>query len=81
MFRMKYCGCCMFKSEKLKAEILCPACDEEMVRCVYVGERRIAKDIGSPYYAPLFVDDEFGEDGEPNYVELVSGSSGGCGVG
>ena len=28
------------------------------------------KDIGSPDYVPLFVDDEFDESGQPNYVEV-----------
>jgi hypothetical protein len=31
---------------------------------------RIVKDVGSPDYVPLFVDDEFDESGQPNYVEV-----------
>ena len=42
-----------------------------MRRCVYVGKRHIVKDVGSSAYVPLFVDDEFDEDGEPNYIEVV----------
>jgi hypothetical protein len=59
-----------FKSEPLQCEDVCPACGEEMNRSVYVGKRRIVKDIGSPDYVPLFVDDEFDESGQPNYVEV-----------
>lgn len=67
---------CKFKSEKVKTESLCPACGDEMGRCFYVGKRHIVKDIGSADYVPLFVDDEFGEDGEPNYVDVVGGRFG-----
>jgi len=73
-------GCCSYRkfgSEKSKNENLCPACHEEMTRSVYVGSRHIVKDVGSPDYAPVFVDDEFGEDGEPNYIESAGGSYGG----
>jgi hypothetical protein len=44
-----------------------------MTRSVYVGKRRIVKDIGSPDYVALFVDDEFDESGQPNYVEVGGG--------
>ena len=67
------CGYRKFKSEKLKAENLCPACNDEMVRCHHVGDRHIVKDIGSADYVPLFVDDEFDGSGAPNYVEAVGG--------
>lgn len=63
----------MFKSEVSPCKDVCPACGEEMPRSFYVGKRRIVKDIGSPDYVPLFVDDEFGEYGEPNYVEVDGG--------
>jgi len=69
-------GCCSyrkFKSERLKTENLCPVCSGEMVKSFYVGKRFIVKDVGSPDYVPLFVDDEFGEDDEPNYVDVVGG--------
>jgi hypothetical protein len=62
-----------FKSKASHCEDICPACGEEMTRSFYVGKRRIVKDIGSPDYVPLFVDDEFGESGEPNYVEVDGG--------
>lgn len=60
---------CKREKEKVKNENLCPACHEEMSRCAYVGKRHIVKDVGSEGYVPLFVDDEFGEDGEPNYID------------
>ena len=41
-----------------------------MTRSVYVGKRQIVKDIGSPDYVPLFVDNEFDESGQSNYVEI-----------
>ena len=65
------CGNRKFKSEKVASENLCPACHEEMRKCVYVGKRHIVKDVGSADYVPLFVDNEFGDDGEPNYIEVV----------
>jgi len=67
---------CKFKSERVKTESLCPVCDGEMDRCAYVGKRYIVKDIGSADYVSLFVDDEFGEDGVPNYPDVVSGRFG-----
>jgi len=68
---------CKFRSEKSKSEVLCPACENEMVRSFYVGDRHIAKDIGDADYVPLFVDDEFNSSGQPNYVDAVGSRS--CG--
>jgi hypothetical protein len=34
------------------------------------------KDVGSADYVPLFVDDEFDEDGVPNYPDVVGGRFG-----
>jgi hypothetical protein len=65
-----------FKSVKVKSESLCPACDGEMVRSFYMGKRHIVKDVGSADYVPLFVDDEFDEDGVPNYADAVGGRFG-----
>jgi hypothetical protein len=67
-------GCCSyakFKSEKEKVEGLCPVCDGEMGKSVYVGNRHIVKDIGNVLYVPCFVDDEFDVSGEPNYVDVM----------
>ena len=65
------CGNRKYASVKLKSEDVCPACSEEMVRCAYTGKRVIAKNIGDVDYKSWFVDDEFDEDGEPNYIEVV----------
>lgn len=65
------CGYRCYGSAKAKVENVCPACGDEMVKSVYVGKRRIVKDIGSVYYVPWFVDDEFDEKGEPNYIDAV----------
>lgn len=67
------CSCSKFKAEKLKAEILCPVCHNEMSRCAYVGKRRVVKDVGSADYVRVFGDDEFDASGAPNYVELGGG--------
>jgi hypothetical protein len=71
-------GCCgnrKYGSAKFvpKAEDVCPACSNEMVRCFHAGRRRIVKDVGDVAYVACFVDDEFDENGEPNYVEVVGG--------
>lgn len=66
-------GCCgnrKFKSADLGAEVLCPACHEEMRRCAYVGKRYIVKDVGHVDYVPWFVFDEFDENGNPNFVDV-----------
>jgi hypothetical protein len=70
------CSYRKFKSEKVRSEVLCPACHDEMVKSVYVGKRHIVKDVGEVGYVPWFVDDEFGEGGEPNYIDVVGGRSG-----
>ena len=67
------CGYRCFGSDEPRVENHCPVCEDEMVKSVYVGKRRIVKDIGSAEYAPWFVDDEFDECGEPNYVEVIGG--------
>jgi hypothetical protein len=72
------CGYNNFKGGKLKGgSIPCSACGEEMVRSVHVGKRRIVKDLGDVGYKSVFVDDEFDEGGEPNYVEVIGGRSDG----
>jgi len=64
------CGNRKYASVKLKAEAVCPACGDEMERSIYVGNRFIAKNIGDVNYKPWFVDDEFDENGKPNYVSV-----------
>jgi len=41
-----------------------------MHACIYVGKRYVVKDVGDADYVPLFVDDEFDENGEPNYIDV-----------
>jgi hypothetical protein len=69
------CGYNNFKREKVKIEVgvPCPVCGGEMVRCFHAGKRVIAKNVGDVDYQAWFVDDEFDEDGEPNYPEVVGG--------
>ena len=64
------CASYKFKSEKAMVESTCPVCGEDMVKSMYKGSRFIVKDIGSCDYVPVFVDDEFNENGEPNYVPV-----------
>ena len=64
------CANRMYKAEKVKAEVKCPACESPMVRSVYVGKRHIVKNIGDAAYVPWFTDDEFDGD-TPNYIDLV----------
>jgi hypothetical protein len=65
------CGNRKYKSEKLKAEALCPACEGDMTTSVHVGSRHIVKDIGSPEYRSVFTDVEFDGDSLPNYIDSV----------
>ena len=65
------CGNRKFKSEELKAEASCPVCGGELVRAVYVGKRHIVKDVGHADYVSVLLFDEFGEDGEPNFIDVV----------
>jgi hypothetical protein len=67
------CGNRKFKSAKLESKDVCPACNEEMVRCAYSGKRHIVKDIGDARYQAWFVDDEFDSSGLPNYVDVGGG--------
>jgi hypothetical protein len=68
------CGYNNFKGEGLGVGVVpCPACGEEMVRSVHVGKRRIVKDLGDAGYRSVFADEEFDEEGKPNYVEVVGG--------
>jgi hypothetical protein len=59
------------KVVKEKVVPACPVCGGEMSRSVYVGRFRIVKDVGSPDYVSWFVDDEFNEYGEPNFIDVV----------
>jgi len=59
-----------YKSVKVKSEKTCPVCDGELCRCVYVGKKRVIKNVGHVDYVPFFADTEFGDDGEPNFIEF-----------
>ena len=67
------CGNRKFKSLKVAVKSLCCVCDEEMGRSVYVGKDYVEKNVGRVGYRPVFLGDEFGEDGEPNYIDKESG--------
>lgn len=59
-----------FGSEKQHVEDCCPVCSEDMTRSVHLGKLHIVKDIGSPDYKAVFLDEEFDEeDGSPNYID------------
>jgi len=65
------CGNRKFSSEVSKAEVKCPACGGEMVRSMYMGSRHFVKDVGHVDYVPWFVMDEFDENDEPNFIDVV----------
>jgi len=68
------CGNRKYSTPELEAcAHLCPACGDEMARCAYMGKRVISRNIGDVDYKSWFVDDEFDESGEANYVEVVGG--------
>jgi hypothetical protein len=67
------CGNRKYASGKSETKNVCPACGEEGVKCYHVGKKHLVKDIGDEDYVPLFVDDQFGENGEENYIEIVGG--------
>ena len=52
----------------LQNQVLCPACGYDMERAVHVGSKRIPKDVSDEAYASLFLDDEFDDAGDPNYI-------------
>jgi hypothetical protein len=62
-----------FKSVPLESQDVCSVCHGEMTRAAYVGKRRIVKGVGVVGYVPVFVDDEFNESGEPNYIDVGGG--------
>lgn len=59
-----------FKSAKVKTEIMCPICRDEMVKSIHMGSRHIVKDIGHADYVPVFADDRLDENGELNWVPV-----------
>lgn len=72
-------GCCAnrkFKSAKVKNEVLCPVCEDEMVKRMYIGKSRLVKHIGSVDYRCVLVFDRFDEDGNPNFEDIVGSRNG-----
>jgi hypothetical protein len=65
-----------FKSVPLESQDVCHVCHEDMSRATYVGKRRIVKDVGVVGYVPVFVDDEFDESRELNYIDFAGGGFG-----
>ena len=47
-----------------------------MKRSAYVGKRHIIKDLAHPDYVSIFSFDEFDENGEPNFIDVVGGRGG-----
>ena len=39
-----------------------------MEKAVHVGKKRIPKEVSDEVYASLFLDDEFDDAGDPNYI-------------
>jgi hypothetical protein len=63
------CGNRKFESLKVAVKSLCRVCGEEMGRSVYVGKDYIEKRVGRVGYKPVFLTDEFDEDGGSNYID------------
>ena len=68
-----------FKSAKAKTNIVCPLCEEEMVKSMYMGKRRIVKDIGHPDYVAVFPFERLDENGELNWIPIRGSRGGGFG--
>jgi hypothetical protein len=65
------CGNRKYAAGKSESKAVCPACGGEGVKCYPM--HHLVKDIGSRDYQALFVDDEFDENGEARYIEIVGG--------
>lgn len=68
------CACRCYGSPLVVSEVVCPACEKQMVKSVYVGKRHMVKDIGSPNYVPWFADDESEACNYIDVEELGNGS-------
>jgi hypothetical protein len=69
-------GCSKMKALKVKPEVLCPACHYGMEKAFHVGKKRVSKDVSEEDYASLFLDDEFDDAGDPNYIACGGGRFG-----
>lgn len=68
-----------FKSANVETVISCPLCEEEMVKSMYMGKRRIVKDIGHPDYVAVFPFERLDENGELNWIPIRGSRGGGFG--
>jgi hypothetical protein len=71
------CACRCYESPLTETKIVCPACEKQMVKSVYVGKRHMVKDIGSPSYVPWFAEDVSEACNYIDVEELGNGSFGG----
>lgn len=67
---MGNCAKHMFKSAKVKAQSVCAVCGEDMVKAMYMGKKRIVKDIGHVDYVPVFAHERLDENGELYFVPI-----------
>jgi len=65
------CGNRKYGTPKVVSKVTCPLCSGDMVRSVFVGARRIVKDVGDPDYVPIWLFSEFDEEGAPNFIDKV----------
>jgi len=70
-------GVCSYRKLKVtvkKRKKLCPICDEDLVKLYHFGSKFIVKNKDASCYEGEFIDDLYGSDGLPNWVEAGSGS-------
>ncbi len=67
------CGNRKFKGRKAKAVAVCPVCQDEMKKKVYVGSVFIVRDIGNPWYMKVFAMSPLDSSGLPNFVDAGGG--------
>ena len=63
------CGNRKYASPKVESEVTCPACGDVMVRSFYVGKHPFVKNVADPHYEAISLRNEFGENGEPNFID------------
>jgi hypothetical protein len=67
------CGNSKMKVSAVKPEVPCPACNSAMERVAHVGKKHISYSMSEEEYESLFLDDEFDDVGDPNYVRFGGG--------
>ena len=74
------CSNKQYKSVPLKAKAECCLCGGDFEKKVYVGKRRLVKDVGHVDYKPVLVMEPFdADDGEPNFLDGVGSRDYGAG--